>query len=155
MLIASCSVTMETFKVSCTVCSAYTNKFSQYSSLLQQYQQCDTTQNSLHFTTNIFLPFFPPLPLCFSITSLVQYCLCHHPLSQWLNFSGPTPTFPQHSPDLACFATQRTMFLGRFLVQPTHLLSGGPRFVKIWLILDLARKRYLDSENQDNIDNSL
>ena len=122
---------------------------------------CNNTSNvtlhRIHCISRLifFLPFFPPLPLCFSITSLVQYCLCHHPLSQWLNFSGPTPTFPQHSPDLACFATQRTMFLGRFLVQPTHLLSGGPRFVKIWLILDLARKRYLDSENQDNIDNSL
>ena len=47
------------------------------------------------------------------------------------------------------------MFLGRFLVQLTHLLSGGPRPARMWLILDLARNRCLDSENQGTIDNTL
>ena len=54
-----------------------------------------------------------------------------------------------------CVGAQRIMFLGRFLVQPTHLLSGGPRPARMWLILDLARSRCLDSENQDAIGNSL
>ena len=47
------------------------------------------------------------------------------------------------------------MFLGRFLVQLTHLLSGGPRPARMWLILDLARNRCLDSESQGTIDNTL
>ena len=41
------------------------------------------------------------------------------------------------------------MFFGRLLAQPTRLLSGGPRAVRMWLILDLARTRCFDSENQD------
>ena len=47
------------------------------------------------------------------------------------------------------------MILGRFLVQLTHLLSGGSRFARMWLILDLARNICLDSENQGTIDNSV
>ena len=47
------------------------------------------------------------------------------------------------------------MFLDRFLAQPAHSLSGGPRPSRMWLILDLARSRCLDSENQDAIGNSL
>ena len=31
-------------------------------------------------------------------------------------------------------------------------MTGGPRLAKMWLILDLARKRCLDSENQDTIE---
>ena len=32
---------------------------------------------------------------------------------------------------------------------------GGPRLARMWLILDVARNRCLDSENQRTIDNSL
>ena len=53
------------------------------------------------------------------------------------------------------FGTRRIMLLGTFLVQSTHLLSGGPRLARMWLILDLTRNRSLDSENQGTIDNSL
>ena len=60
-----------------------------------------------------------------------------------------------HSPDLGCVVAPRIMALGRFLAQPTHLLSSGPKSARMWLILDLARNRCLDSENQDKIDNSL
>ena len=49
---------------------------------------------------------------------------------------------------------RRIMSLGRFLVQPIHLLPSGPRLTRMWLILDLARNRSLDSENQDTIGNS-
>ena len=66
----------------------------------------------------------------------------------------PTPS-TIHLPDLDCFRAQRIMFLGRFLVLHTHLLPGDPRLARVWLILDLARNRCLDSENQDTIDNSL
>ena len=41
------------------------------------------------------------------------------------------------------------MFLGRFLVLSIYLLPGGPRPVRIQLILDLVRTRCPDSENQD------
>ena len=68
---------------------------------------------------------------------------------------APPPPSPSHSPELGCAGAQRIMFLGRLLGYPTHLLSGGPRLARVWLILDLARNRCLDSENQDTIDNSL
>ena len=35
------------------------------------------------------------------------------------------------------------------------MLVSGPRLARIWLISDLARNRFLDSENQDTIDNNL
>ena len=56
---------------------------------------------------------------------------------------------------LGCVGAQRIMFLGRSLVQSTHLLPGGPRPVWIRLILELVRTRVPDSENQDTIDNNL
>ena len=67
----------------------------------------------------------------------------------------PTASSLSHSPDLGCVGAQRIMFLGGFLVQPIHLLSGGLRLAMIWLILDLARQRCFDSENQGTIDSSL
>ena len=67
---------------------------------------------------------------------------------------APLPPSPSHSPELGCAGAQRIMFLGRFLGYPTHLLSGGPRLARVWLIFDLARNKCLDSENQDTIDNS-
>ena len=77
-------------------------------------------------------------------------------LSLALGFRIPVPPlFLGHSPDSGCVGAQRIMFLGRFLVHPTHLLPGGPRLSRIWFILDLARNRCPDSENQDTIDNSL
>ena len=82
----------------------------------------------------------------------------HHNLWPYsYNFSVFPSTFPHscHSPDLVSIAAQRIMFLGRPLFQSADMLPGGPRPERIWLILDLARNRCPDAENQDNIDNSL
>ena len=110
---------------------------------------------SLHFM--IHTPFYFPSPT--STSSQPQGC----PRPMHTTIPDPTDRFSMgllppslsHSPDLGCVGAQRIMFLGRFLVQPTHLLSGGPRLERMWLILDLARNRCLDSENQGTIDNSL
>ena len=117
----------------------------------------------LHFMTNTFFWTFvtlsPPRStsmLLLNHTASPIPCL---PPSLTLltknNFSDSTFVFPSYSPDLGCVEAQRKMFLGRFLVQFTHLLSGGPRLARMWLNLDLARNRCLDSENQGTIDNSL
>ena len=66
-------------------------------------------------------------------------------------FTSLPPPSLSHSPDLGCVRAHGIMFLGRFLVQLTHLLSGGPRLARMWLILDLARNKCLDSENQGTI----
>ena len=111
----------------------------------------------LHFMTNTFfstfLPLSPPLlPPRYWIIQPVQSRARYHPWLVTQILVIPPPSSLSHSPDLGCVRAQRIMFLGRFLVQLKHLLSGGPR---LWLILDLARNRYLDSENQGTIGNSL
>ena len=60
-----------------------------------------------------------------------------------------------YSPDLGRVRARRTTFLDRFLAQLPHLLLGRPRLAIIWLILDLARTRWPDSENQNILDNGL
>ena len=102
-------------------------------------------------------PLPPPLPPCFWVIQPVQSYARHHPwpLLQKIILVIPPSSSPSHSPDLGCVGAQRIMFLGRFLVQLKHLLSGGPRLARMWLILDLARNRCLDSENQGTIGNSL
>ena len=117
----------------------------------------------LHFMTNTFFLKFlalssPPSASTLFLNHTVSPIPCTPPsLTPFTenNFSDPTPSPPSHSPDLGCVGAQRIMFLGRFLVQLKHLLSGGPRLARMWLILDLARNRCLDSENQGTIDNSL
>ena len=61
---------------------------------------------------------------------------------------------PGNSPDLGCVRAQRVMALGRLLVQPTHLLPCGPRPMGVWLNLQLATTRCLNSEKQDTTDNN-
>ena len=117
----------------------------------------------LHFMTNTFFSTFlrfssPPSASTLFLNHTASPIPCTPPSLTPLtknNFSDPTPISPSHSPDLGCVGAQRIMFLGRFLVQLKHLLSGGPRLARMWLILDLARNRCLDSENQGTIDNSL
>ena len=117
----------------------------------------------LHFMTNTFFSTFlrfspPPSASTLFLNHTASPIPCTPPSLTPLtknNFSDPTPISPSHSPDLGCVGAQRIMFLGRFLVQLKHLLSGGPRLARMWLILDLARNRYLDSENQGTIGNSL
>ena len=114
----------------------------------------------LHFMTNTFfstfLPLSPPLlPPRYWIIQPVQSRARYHPwLLTQISVIPPSSSL-SHSPDLGCVRAQRIMFLGRFLVQLKHLLSGGPRLARMWLILDLARNRHLDSENQGTIGNSL
>ena len=111
---------------------------------------------SLHFVIHTaFLPSFPH----FHILSQSQGC--SRPMHATI--PDPTdkmlvslpPTSFSHSPDSDGVRAQRIMFLGRFLVYPTNLLSGGPRPARIWLILERTRNKCLDSENQDTTDNSL
>ena len=81
---------------------------------------------SLHFMTNT--PFFGIHPLLlsprFPIPRMVQCCAYHHLFHQQQYFNGPPQPFLSHSSNLD--KVQRIIFLGRFLVQPTHLLPGGP-----------------------------
>ena len=102
----------------------------------------------LHFmihTPFLLFTFLPPIAHPFLILRLPQTHTQH-----WLHWQfsvTPPPPFLSHSPDLGCVGAQRMMFLRKFLVQPTHLLSGQPRLASMWLILDLARNRCPDSEN--------
>ena len=117
----------------------------------------------LHFMTNTFSSTFLPLsPFPSASTLFLNHTAspipCTPPsLTPFTknNFSDPTPSSSSHSADLDCVGARRIMFLGIFLVQFTHLLSGGPRPARMWLILDLPRNKCLDSENQVTIDNSL
>ena len=117
----------------------------------------------LHFMTNTFLSTFLPLSPPHSASTLflihtASPIPCTPPSLNSLTKKTlviPPPSSPSHSPDLGCVGAQRIMLLGRFLVYPSHLLSAGPRLERMWLILDIAKNRCLDSENQGTIDNSL
>ena len=115
----------------------------------------------LHFMSNSFFDILPSFcsPLHFHLVSR-SYSWpspIHTTISDHFDIILviPPPSSLSHSPDLGCVGAQRIIFLGRFLVWPTHWLSGGTRLARTWLILELVRNRCLDSENQCNIDNSL
>ena len=115
----------------------------------------------LHFMTNIFdipPPFHSPSASTLFLYHIASPIPCTPPSLTPLKkiiLVIPPSSCPSHSPDLGCVRAQRTMFLGRFLVWSTHLPSGEPRLARMWLTLDLARNRCLDSENQGTIHNSI
>ena len=117
----------------------------------------------LHFITNtFFLTFLPLSPPPSASTLFLNHTAspipCTPPSLNPLTKKTlviPPPSSPSHSPDLGCVGAQRIILLGRFLVYPSHLLSVGPRLARMWLILNIAKNKCFDSENQGTIDNSL
>ena len=127
--------------------SAFTDRYSPQNGRLSF-----SLQFMIH-TPFLLFTFLLPIAHLFLILRLPQ-THTHHWLHWQFSVSPPPPSL-SHSLDLGCVGARWMMFLGKFLVQLTHLLSGQSRLASMWLILDLPRNRCLDSQNQGTINNSL
>ena len=109
-------------------CPEFTDRYS---------SQYDRLLFSLHFMTQTFFQLSSPHFHLVSQShdqSTPMYATIHDLTDRVLVVLLP-PSL-SHSSDLDCVRAQRIMFQGRFLVQLTHLLSGGPRLAMVWLILN-------------------
>ena len=102
-----------------------------------------------------FSTFPPPLWPPFSMTQLKQFCGCHHSWLHWQNYSDPTPTFLQPFTWFRLCQSSKDNVPGYILSLAYILAAWWAQLVRMWLILDIVRNRWPESENQDTINNSL